>query len=298
MANGYGNTTQLTTIPYLTLEEYKNAPTAIDLDNLVWDSQDPAVQDAELRNVISRASSWADTYCNQVLGATTETEQQRTRYTKWDGSIRLHPRFSPIVALTDFNYGYPTNMASLGDCSIAWIEEQEIIIPNATLGNWTSQGPLSFGAFNGGYANELFVKYTYVAGYTNTVVAVASAVGATQIVVQDGTGITAGQMLTIYDGMNSEIITVANTYVFGSNTVPVSSPMTYAHDVDTSVSALPPAIKEAVILITTAFLKVRGDSAMNMTVSTTPTIATPGSEKYGDELATAARLLSSYRRIR
>jgi len=298
MANGYGNTTQLTTIPYLTLEEYKSAPTAIDFDNLVWNSQDPDVQDAELRNVIGRASSWADTYCNQVLGATYETEQQRTRITPSDGSIRLHPRFSPIVALTDFNYGYPTNMASLGDCSIAWIEEQEIIIPNAQLGNWTSQGPLSFGSYNGGYQNEIFVRYTYVAGFTNTVIAVPSAVGDTQFIVQDGTGITAGQMLNIYDGGNTELVTVANNYVFGSTTVPVTRPMVFAHDIDTSVSALPPAIKEAVILITTAFLKVRGDSSMTMQVSTLPTVQMPGADKYGDELALAARLLSSYRRIR
>lgn len=298
MANGYGYTTQPATIPYLTLEEYKSAPTAIDLDNLVWNSQDPDVQDAELKNVIIRASSWADTYCNQVLGATLETEQQRTRVTPSDGSIRLHPQFSPIVALTDFNYGYPTNMASLGDCSIAWIEPQEIIIPNAQLGNWTSQGPLSFGSYNGGYQNEIFVKYTYVAGYANTIVAEPSAIGDTELTVLDAVGIVAGQTLTIYDGANTELITVANDYVFGNNTVTLARPMLYAHDVDTSVSALPPAIKEAVILITTAFLKVRGDSSMTMQVTTLPTIQAPGAEKYGDELALAARLLSTYRRIR
>lgn len=298
MANGYGETTQTTSVPYLTLEEYKSAPTAIDLDNLVFNSQDPDVQDAELKNAIWRASSWADTYCNQVLGATVETEQQRTRYTQSDGSIRVHPRFSPIVALTDFNYGYPTNMASLGDCSVAWIEEQEIIIPNVTLGTWTSQGPLSFGAFNGGYQNELFVRYTYVAGYANTIVDEPSTAGDTTITVQDPTGITAGQMLTIYDGMNTEMVTVANNYVYGDATLTLTRPMLFDHIAGASISALPPAIKEAVILITTAFLKVRGDSSMTMQVSTLPTNNVPGSEKYGDELALAARLLSSYRRVR
>lgn len=297
MANGYGYTTQLISVPYLTLDEYKNAPTAIDLDNLVYNSQDPEVQDAELRNVIARASSWADTYCNQVLGATVETEQQRSRVST-DGSIRFHPRFSPIVALLDFNYGYPTNMASLGDCSIAWIEDEEIIIPNAQLGTWTSQGPLSFGSYNGGPGNQMFLRYTYVAGYTNTVTQTASIAGASQLVVHDGTGITAGQMLEIYDGMNTEHITVASTYVFGSTTVPTTQPMVYAHAAGVSVSALPPAIKEAVVLITTAFLKVRGDSAMSMMVSTQPTPSTPGAQKYGDELALASRLLASYRRIR
>ena len=297
MTNGYGNTTQLLTIPYLTLEEYKSAPTAIDLDNLVFSTQDPEAQDAELRNVIARASSWADTYCNQVLGATTETEQQRSRVST-DGSIRFHPRFSPIVALTNFQYGYPTNMASLGDCSIAWIEDQEIIIPNAQLGTWTSQGPLSFGSYNGGPGNQMFLRYTYVAGYTNTLLADPALVGDTSIEVKDGTGITAGQILSLYDGLNTENVTVASTYVFGSTTVPLTSPLVFDHLVDVSVSALPPAIKEAVILITTAFLKVRGDSSMTMGVVTSANQTIQASDRYGSELTLAATLLNSYARIR
>jgi len=297
MANGYGQTTQLLTIPYLTLEEYKAAPTAIDLDNLVFDSQDPEVQDNELRNVIARASSWMDTFCNQVLGATVETEQQRSRIST-DGSIRFHPRFSPIVALTTFNYGYPTNMASLGDCSIAWIEDQEIIIPNANLGNWTSQGPLSFGSYNGGPSNQVFLNYTYVAGYTNTTLAVASVVGATSVTVANGTGIIAGQILPIYDGMNTELVTVASTYTFGSTTVPLTRALVNAHAIGSSFSALPPAIKQAAILVTTAMLKVRGDSSMTMMVTTQPTMSTPGSDRFSDEMKIAADILQTYARIR
>jgi hypothetical protein len=297
MANGYGDTTQQLSIPYLTLDEFKNAPTSIDIDNLVFNSQDPDVQDAELRNVIARASSWIDTYCNQVIGATVETEQQRSRIST-DGSIRLHPRFSPVVALLDFNYGYPTNMVNLGDCSIAWIEDEEIIIPNTMLTNWTSQGPLSFGSYNGGPGNQVFLNYTYVAGYTNTITVLASTAGDSVIHLQDGTGIVAGDMLQVYDGMNTENITVANTYVFGSTTVPLIRPMVFSHGIGVSVSALPPAIKEAAILITTAFLKVRGDSSMTMSVTTRPGTSFPGSEKFGDELMLAQRLLSSYRRVR
>ena len=297
MSNGYGHSTQLMTIPYLTLDEYKSAPTAIDLDNLVFNSQDPDVQDAELRNVIARASSWVDTFCNQVIGATIETEQQRSRVST-DGSIRFHPRFNPVVALTNFSYGYPTNMATLGDCSIAWIEDEEIIIPNATLGNWTSQGPLSFGSYNGGPRNEVFLNYTYVAGYTNTLTAATSNAGATSFTVADGTGITAGQILTFYDGMNTENVTVASTYTFGSTTVPTTRAMAFAHGIGVSVSALPPTVKEAAILITTAFLKVRGDSSMTMQITAQPAMAIAGSDKYGNELSLAARLLVSYSRIR
>jgi hypothetical protein len=87
MANAYTHTTEAFSTPYLTLGEFKNAPTSIDIDNLVFNSQDPDTQDSELVNVIARASSWIDTFCNQVLAATTESEQQRSRWVPSDGSI-------------------------------------------------------------------------------------------------------------------------------------------------------------------------------------------------------------------
>jgi len=130
-------------------------------------------------------------------------------------------------------------LLSYGDCSIAWIEDQEIIIPNANLGNWTSQGPLSFGSYNGGPSNQVFLNYTYVAGYTNTTLAAASTVGATSVTVANGTGIIAGQMLSIYDGMNTELVTVASTYTFGSTTVPLTRALVNAHAIGSSFSALP-----------------------------------------------------------
>lgn len=296
MANAYSGTTQAFSTPYLTLDEFKNAPTSIDIDNLVFNSQDPDTQDSELANVIARASSWIDTYCNQVIAATVESEQQRSRFTAYDGSIRLHPRYNPVVALTSFNYGYPPSLQSLGDCSVAWIEDQEIIIPNATLGTSTSQGPLQFG-INGGDLKEVFMKYTYIAGYANTTIAVAIE-GATSLTVQDGTGILAGEMLKIYDGQYSENVTVADTYVFGSDTVPITRPLVYSHNVGVSISALPPAIKEAAILVTTSFLKTRGDSSMTMGITTTPSNALPNADQVGQEIALAMQLLQPYRRIR
>lgn len=296
MANAYTGTTRAFSTPYLTLYEFKNAPTSIDIDNLVFDSQDPDVQDSELMNVIARASSWIDTYCNQVLAATYETEQQRSRYSPQDGSIRFHPRYNPVVALTEFNYGYPPTLMSLGDCSIAWIEDQEVIVPNATLGTWTSQGPLQFG-IAGGTRNEVFLNYTYVAGYANTTIDVAEA-GELSLTVHSGTGILAGQMLKIYDGQYSENVTVANTYVFGSTTVPITRPLVYDHAPTVAISALPPAVKEACILVTTAFLKTRGDSSMTMQVTTAPGTSLPNADSVGQEIALAQQLLLPFRRVR
>jgi len=296
MTNAYTGTTRAFSTPYLTIEEFKDAPTSIDIDNLVYNSQDPDDQDAELANTIARASSWIDTFCNQVLAATTESEQQRSRYSP-DGSIRFHPRYSPVVALTSLQYGYPPNLMSLGDCSVAWIEDEEVIVPNATLGTWSSQGPLQFGAMGATGRNEVFLKYTYVNGYANTTIVTAVA-GALSLVVEDGTGILAGEMLKIYDGQYTENVTVADTYVFGSATVPITRPLVYDHAPSVSISALPPAVKQACILVTTAYLKTRGDSSMTMQVSTSPGTALPNADRVGQEIAAAMQLLQPYRRVR
>ena len=296
MATGINPQTHQFSTPYLTLAEFQDAPTGIDIDNLVVGG-DQAAQNAELANVIARASSWIDTFCNQVLGATTETEQTRTRI-KNDGSIIVHPRYSPIIALTAFNYGLVIGqMNAISDPSTAWIEDTQIIIPYTNLMNtYTSEGPLQFG-FPGSPGSTVYVNYTYVNGYANALINTATA-GQSSLTVQDATGIVAGQVLKIYDGMDSELVTVAYTYTFGSTTVPLTSTLNYSHSSGISISALPPAVKQAAILATTAFLKVRGDNALAMTVGSRPGEASAGSQHIGEDLMLAQDLLLPYRRIR
>ena len=298
MGNAINPTTHQFSTPYLTNAEYKNAPTAIDIDNLVFNSSDPEVQDSELANVIARASSWIDTYCNQILGATHETESQRARISS-DGYIKWHPRYSPVIALTALQYGNPsTNLITVTDCSSAWIEDQQILFPYAQLSTtMTTQGPIQFG-FPASAGAQVYLKYTYVNGYANTVIVEAIAEEST-LIVKEGVGIVAGQQLKIYDGMYSETVTVASTYVFGSTTVPLETPLFYSHDAGVSISALPPAIKEAAILATTAMLKVRGDSSMTMGIGTQPITDSIGvNQNISNDMSMAMELLKPYRRIR
>ena len=297
MANAYTGTTPSFSTPYLTLAEFKNAPTGIDISDLVFNSTDPDIQDAELSNVIARASSWIDTYCNQVLAATTENEQQRTRV-RPDGTIRIHPRYNPIVALTAFSYGSTTgDFITVQDCSKAWLEDQQIIFPYAQLSTtYSSQGPLQFG-FPTTPRVETYVKYTYITGYANSLIASATA-AATSLTVTDATGIIAGQQLKIYDGYQSENVTVSSSYTFGSTTIPLSSALVYTHTAGISISALPPAVKEAAILMTSAFLKARGDHSLTMGVINRASEAIPNAQGLGNELTLATDLLKPYRRIR
>ena len=299
MADAINPTTHQFSTPYLTIQEYKNAPTAIDIDNLVFNSSDPDVQDSELANVIARASSWIDTYCNQILGATKETESQRARISS-DGYIKWHPRYNPVIALTDLWYGNPsTNLYHASDVSSAWIEDQQILYPYASMSTLlTSQGPLQFG-FPSTSGTQVYLKYTYINGYANTTIVTAVA-AATSIVVASGLGITAGQQLKIYDGMYSENVTVADSYVFESNTIPLVAPLIYSHSAGISISALPPAIKEACILATTAMLKIRGDASLTMSVGTLPSnyAADNIQQNIGSDMGMAMDLLRPYRRIR
>ena len=102
----------------------------------------------------------------------------------------------------------------------------------------------------------------------------------------------------IYDGQYSENVTVADTYVFGSTTVPLTSPLLYDHDPSVSISALPPAIKEAAILVTTAFLKVRGDSSMTMGIANSASLSQNLGGNLGEEIALAKQLVNPYKRVR
>jgi hypothetical protein len=296
MAVGVTTQTPFTESPYITVSEYKNAPTSIDYDNLVVGGNASA-QDAELARVILRATSFLDEYLNQNLCAAENTETQRVRFTP-EGYIALHPNHTPVLSLSSFNYGSdPLNLVTLPDCSKVWFEDQQIIIPLSQLSTtWSSAGPLSFGGA-GSTRQRVFTQYTYVAGYVNNLIASATATQTT-LTMQDATGILPNQVLRIYDGASSETVTVASNYVYDSTTVPLTSALAYTHVSGVPLGNMPNAIKEACILVTTALIKMRGDSSMTMAVTTLPSGNISGSERYGGDIAVALNMVNLYRRIR
>ena len=280
---------------YISVAEYKNAPTSIDYDNLVVGGNSGA-QDAELARVIMRASSYMNEYLNQNLVADRITETQRARVTG-QGWIALHPDNSNIVSLEAFAYGAdPNQLSTLNDCSKVWFEKQQIIIPLS--GNnltYSSQGPLSLGATSASPYVQMFCKYTYVAGFVQTL-GTGTAL-ATTLTVTDGTGILAGAVLNIYDGASSERVTVASTYTYGSTTVPLTTALVYTHAA-VAVSNLPTAVKQACILMTTAFIKLRGDNSLTMNITTAPSANISGSARYSSDISLALDMVDKYRRIR
>jgi len=282
--------------PYVTAAEYQNAPTSIDFSNLVVGGNQQA-QDAELSRVILRASSFLDEYLNQNLCATRKIETQRTRFMP-NGFISLHPNQNPIIALEAFSYGMaPNQLVAIPDPSLCWFESQQIIIPVSQMSlTWSSSGPLSFGG-GGSNANQIYCQYTYTSGYVNNPIATAVA-GTSSMTVANATGIVAGQALRIYDGAKSELVYVASGYTYGATTVTLTSALLYDHAAGTTFGNLPNAIKEATILVTTAFIKMRGDSSMTMGVTVNPSGNITGAERYGSEIALALEMVSLYRRVR
>jgi hypothetical protein len=295
MATGITSISGFIENPYLTVAEYKKAPTSIDFDNLVVGGNATA-QDAELARVILRATSFLSDYLGQDLTAQSRTETQRVRFNN-EGDIALHPNFNPILSLSSFEFGStPNNLTTLTDPSTAWFEDQQVIIPiSSSQLTYSSDGPLSFGG--GLTRSRVFVKYSYVSGYVNTTIATATATQTT-LTVANGTGFIAGESYRIFDGGSSETITVASTYTYGSNTIPLTSALAFTHASGVAISNLPNAVKQACILATTAFIKIRGDNSLTMAITTQPSGNVSGSQRYGGELALALDMVSIYRRIR
>ena len=114
----------------------------------------------------------------------------------------------------------------------------------------------------------------------------------------DPIGLTAGTVVTIYDGANTEQVVVSPSYNYGSSTVAITSALKYTHASGVAVGNMPQAVKEAAILATTDFLKVRGDNSLTMAVTTRASSGPSVQSIIGSDLALAKELLAPFRRMR
>lgn len=295
MANAITTVAGQATTPYLTIAEFKQAPTAVDVDDLVGGGT-AAINDQELANVIGRASGWMDSYVGQVLAATTDTEALRGSVDR-RGFLKVHPRYWPISEVVALSYGpLPSLMASV-DTSTLWIEQESIIFPIQGFSS-AFNGPIQF---SGNYSTtqEQFISLTYVNGYANTALSASVTASVTALPVTDLTGFLPNQRVTIYDGSSTEVVTVASTFVPSqvAGSLTLAAGTQYAHTATISVSALPAAIKQAAIYVTSAILKARGNAALVMGSLTPSTIQTANPAAAGD-LMSAWEILKPYRRIR
>lgn len=281
--------------PYITVAEYKQAPTSVDVDDFVGGGS-LALNDVELSNVITRASSWIDTHCGQVLAATQDTDSFRARVSR-DGFLRLHTRFFPIIGVVSASYGSNPLQMNTIDVTTGFIEQMSVTFPLQSLTS-SFMGTLQFSNVYSPLA-EQFVTITYTNGYANAVLSANSVVGATSITVSDRTGFQPGTRFTVFDGINTEQLTVASSYTpaTGAGTVALASAATLAHTSGVSVSALPAAVKQAAIYMTNVILKSRGNSALVMQ-GLTPSAIEGTNPNVSNDYAMACDLLKPFRRMR
>jgi hypothetical protein len=283
-------TTYASHTPYLTLAEWLAAPTALDVSDLIQGGttaqQNQAVQDA-----IERASSWVDRICHQVLAATTDTHSGRYLVNRW-GNVKVPLPRKPILEVSAIAMGNtPSSMnllASLVDVDIGGHGVIEIPAPGSPFGS----------NYGFGIGSRPLVRITYVNGYPNTTMSAASA-AATNIVVASALGIYPGSALTIYDSTaGTEHITVSSSYTTGSTTIPLVGTLAYAHTVGMSVSNLPPVVKQAAILLTSALIQTRGDDAVVLDTMDTPTKMQSAYGANADAERLAEKMLADLVRVR
>ena len=241
-------------VPYITATEFTNAPTGIQVGNLTT---------GELPSLIMRASSWMDLECHQVLAATTDTEMCLMRVAK-DGSFAIFPRCFPIRAVTAVSTGtLPGNMLALATLVNTAVQNRRFTVFPSGFNTVTQVGPVQFGP-SWSSEGSLWCQYTYVNGYPVTTLQGSCLANASSLTVVNGIGIVPGMTLTLTDDPNTETVTVAPTYSFGTTTVPLVTNTVSAHAAGVAVSAMPPGLKQIAILATAGFITERGTDALVM----------------------------------
>jgi hypothetical protein len=297
----------LLTQPYVSVAEFRASPTWLDTDDLI-PGGDQEQQDAEMFNVLLRASAWADNFVELRLGAHTCTEQTRARPDR-DGLLYLTPSNIPVRSINALAWGCDfQNLQLLPSLEQTWVEDQRGIVVSLMPGTGYLAN-LQFGPRPRSDA-EMYVQYQYVAGYGNTVLAEAAEAGSSSITVLDGTGFTApgtslvgtmpGSIARIWDAGLEEAVAVSPTYM-GGNTIPLQSPLVNPHAPGVVVSEFPAEVRQAVICHAVALL-MREDVGEEAPFPGTPfgPSARRSSEggKAGGLVDHAMLLLEPFRRVR
>jgi hypothetical protein len=304
IAPAYNQTMPDRVIPYLTIDQYRCAPHAMDTQALVRGGSQ-ADQDAELRRIIGQASSWCDKCAEQPLTAQASNESMRARIHP-TGVLRLHPRQHPIVAVTGVSFGVDAaSMSALNDLSRVWVENQSVEIPlQASLaGGFT--GPLQFGTAQPG--SRVVVSLSYVAGYPVTTLASSAAPTDTTITVSDPTGIVPGTHLRLAQGggpsgVGSGQSTLSSASVtalsVAGNVVTLTGTVGVAFASKSAVTGMPDEVEQACVYATTALLKQSGNGALVMKSGNAGTVSKDaGNEPGAEEFEIAESILALYRPV-
>lgn len=244
---------------YVTVAEFRAMPTGTNVDDLIANGS-RAANDAELGNILARASDWCDNYCNVPLGAHTILSERQPVRVQDDGTITLSPRQTsgavPAVSLSRLAYGTPGQMVDATP-TVVWPADGLIVAP---FGGGGGTVPLQFGGPPA--SRRMWVEYDYVAGFPITILTADATTDAASLHVQDATGIQPGQALAIHEPGSEETVTVATTWTpaAGPATLPLAGTTSHAHTAGASIGAMPEDIKTAVGQIAVILIRRSSDT--------------------------------------
>ena len=284
----------LSTAPYLSPVTLRTAPTGIDWTSIPPDDDaTPADNENEMWNICQRATAEVNSYCNQVLRATADTELFHGpdyRVTVgpgaggsgspayWLGGNSYNARIIlsrfPILQVTNVatcpNTTFPRTWTSLPS---GYYEAEK-----PPIGIYGSVSPSSE-AFGGqaiivapGYINWCngrngwAIQVEYINGFPHAEITAAANAGDSTLTVDDCTGwavtnwagIT-GATGVIKDSSQQETIHVtAASATSGPGTLTLGTSLVYPHAAGTLFTTLPASIEEACILFATAEALTRG----------------------------------------
>lgn len=255
----------LPTRPYITTAEFLASPTWLDSQDLV-PGGDKADQEAELYNVLLKASGWANRIAEQTLAGHVVIESDRYPVDPQSGNVYIVPLNNPVRLVQALAYGSDFQQLNLMTLSSAnpWIERQESLIVSLWTGG-ANLSSLQFGPPTRPGADFAYVQFKYVAGYCTTTLAAPAAQGATQLTLADTTGLVAaqtggllgtipGSVARIWDPGFEEAVQVADNWVAGTNPVLLASPLQHAHAAGAGVSEMPAELHQAIQALTVALL--------------------------------------------
>lgn len=283
-----------TETPYITVAEFLAEPTGVDVTQLVPQGSSMS-NEAALARLIARASSQADDLCFKKLAATVDVEAGDYRL-RSDGTIWVPVAYKPIVQVNSVSLGlYAGATTAMTDLSGLDVGTKLVKIPvcglSPALTGSTPRAPSRRGTIH--------AIVTYVNGYAVTTLSGPANAAASQVTVRSALGIVAGLSMTLSDDANTESVVVGAGYVPGSLTVPTVTPLQYAHTTGAALSAIPGAVKDAVILLVTSRIKMRGAEAVQMgSINAEPSKPQPTMPGGTSELAQAKELLKPFARAR
>lgn len=303
-------------LPYISTSMYIYAPTAMSTSSLV-PGGNAAQQTQALADTIRRASRWADRYLfgtdpagkGASLAATLTVQSSYTQII--NNELRLYCDYRPIMELVGLEIGYDPSSTS------PYLSSASTSI---RFGSQVIYVPIAYGVFNatvyptvvpmGSLQNgrRMYSVWSYVNGYPHTSLAANATAGSTTLTLTS-TGGTNGGLLGVYpnttfeilDGANTESVTIASvTNGIGTSTVTLTSPLLYSHTVPTApdfipVTAIPDDVTQAIIFLTTALIKTRGDFSLTLDEMTAPTKRNASVGDIESDVAYALEFLEPYR---